>query len=81
VETPFVTLTEYYVAECLTLVAGTKELWIGRSIDPDDQRFPAGLTAPANVEASAGARQHDLTLTMGDLLHLVAEQSEAYGER
>jgi hypothetical protein len=78
VDTPFITLPEYYVAQCLSLVFGTVELWIGPSIDPDDQRHPGPLTAEGSAAAHAGATQHDFTLTMGDLLHIVGEQSEAY---
>lgn len=81
VETPFVTLPEYYLAECLSLVSGTVELWIGRSIDPDDQRRPGPLTETRLSDARSGARQHDFTLTMGDLLHLVEQQSEAFADR
>jgi hypothetical protein len=76
VETPFVTLTEYYVAECLRPGDGTWYLWLGRSIDPDDQRFPDGLTDPGAAEAHRGVHRHDLALTQGDLLDLLATQLE-----
>jgi hypothetical protein len=78
VETPFITLPEYYLAECLSLVSGTVELWIGRTIDPDDQRQPGPLDDPA--AGPEGARHQAFTLAMGDLIQIIEDQSEAFAE-
>lgn len=77
-ETPFVTLAEYYLAECLSFGSGVNYLWVDRTIDPTDVRAPGVLTDPGLAEQNLGIPQHDVTLTLGDLLFLAERQSAAH---
>jgi hypothetical protein len=77
-DTPFVTLSEYYVAQCLSFGNGVTYLWVDRTIDPTDVRTPGVLTDPVQAEQHLGVPQHDLTLTLGDLLFLADRQIAAH---
>jgi hypothetical protein len=79
VDTPFVTLAEYYVAECLDFGGGRPHLWVDRSIDPDDLRVPGPLTDPESGAQGLGIPEHEIALTLGDLLFLAARQIDSSG--
>lgn len=81
VTTPFVTLPEYFVAECVNFGSGVWYLRVEPGIDPDDQRRPGPLTDPAQDAAHLGIRNLDLALAMGDLTFLLERQLAAWTPR
>ena len=78
VETPFVTLPEYFVAECVNFGSGVWYLRVEPGIDPDDQRRPGPLTDPGLDAAHLGTRNLDLALALGDLSFLLERQLAAW---
>jgi hypothetical protein len=77
VDTPFVSLPEYFVAECVNFGGGVWYLRVEPSIDPDDARAPGPLTDPALGEARLGTQHLDVALAIGDLLFLIERQLAA----
>lgn len=78
VDTPYVTLPEYFVAECVNFGSGVWYLRVEPSIDPDDQRAPGPLSDPGLAAAGLGTRNLDVVLAEGDLLFLIERQLDAW---
>lgn len=79
VDTPFVALPEYFVAECVNFGGGVWYLRVEPSIDPDDARAPGPLTDPALGDARLGTQHLDVALAIGDLQFLIERQLSSHG--